>query len=168
MQRMVTQLLASARADAMTPSETASLDLGPLAEGVVAGLAPMAVARGVELGLEVGDDAAPAKGVAGAVELALANLVENAILHGGRRVDVEVGPGPSLAVRDDGPGFPTEVGARAFEPFWRGPGAPAGGAGLGLAIVDRVQRAHGGRVEARRLPDGGSELRLTYRPAQPA
>jgi two-component system OmpR family sensor kinase len=168
MQRMVTQLLASSRAAALVPSDTAAVDLAPLAEAVVAGLAPMAVARGVELGLEVAEGGVRVNGVAGAVELALANLVENAILHGGRRVEVEVGPGPSLTVRDDGPGFPTEVGARAFEPFWRGPNAPEGGAGLGLAIVERVQRAHGGGVDVRLRPEGGSELRITYRPAQPA
>ena len=50
-----------------------------------------------------------------------------------------------------------------FDPFWRGAGAPKGGAGLGLAIVSRIQRAHGGRVEASNHPDGGVVFRLIYK-----
>jgi signal transduction histidine kinase len=51
-----------------------------------------------------------------------------------------------------------------FEPFWRGKDAPAGGAGLGLAIVERLQRAQGGGVEARVADGGGSEFILSFRP----
>jgi signal transduction histidine kinase len=52
-----------------------------------------------------------------------------------------------------------------FKPFWRGPAAAKGGAGLGLAIVDRIQRSHGGRVEASNALGGGAEFRLLYRAA---
>ena len=50
-----------------------------------------------------------------------------------------------LHVRDEGLGFPPELAAHAFEPFSRGDAARTGpGAGLGLAIVDVIARAHGG------------------------
>ena len=52
-------------------------------------------------------------------------------------------------VRDEGPGFPPEFAPRAFERFSRADAARSGGgAGLGLAIVAAVARAHGGRVSA--------------------
>ena len=63
------------------------------------------------------------------------------------------------------PGFPPPGDGDLFEPFRRGAGAPRGGAGLGLAIVARIQRAHGGTVEASDAPGGGALFRLTYRPA---
>jgi two-component system OmpR family sensor kinase len=50
-----------------------------------------------------------------------------------------------IAVRDHGPGFPPEFAGRAFERFARpDTGRSGGGAGLGLAIVDAIARAHGG------------------------
>jgi two-component system OmpR family sensor kinase len=103
-------------------------------------------------------------GSADAIGLALTNLIENAIHHAGGRIEVTVGPGPVLAVRDFGPGLPEPAGA-LFEPFKRGTGASRGGAGLGLAIVARIQRAHGGAVEASVPPGGGTLFRLTYRAA---
>ena len=53
-------------------------------------------------------------------------------------------------VRDDGPGFPPDLTAHAFERFTRGDGArtrnPDSGAGLGLALVQAIVTAHGGTV----------------------
>ena len=54
-----------------------------------------------------------------------------------------------LHVLDEGPGFPPEFLPHAFERFSRADaGADEGGAGLGLAIVDAIARAHGGRASA--------------------
>lgn len=167
--RTVGQLLASASVDALVVPEESAVDLAAVAESTVASLAPFAIARGVEIGLVREEGLAPAVGEAGAIGLALQNLLENAILHGGAggRVDVTVGPGAAVEVRDHGPGLPPAATASLFRPFWRGEEAPAGGAGLGLAIVERAQRAHGGTVEASNHPAGGAVFRLTYRPARP-
>ena len=82
-------------------------------------------------------------------EQAVGNLVDNALRHGRGRILVEARRGGDstveLHVRDDGPGFPQGLAAHAFEPFSRGDAARTGpGAGLGLAIVDVIARAHGG------------------------
>jgi two-component system OmpR family sensor kinase len=54
-----------------------------------------------------------------------------------------------IAVRDHGAGFPPGFAERAFDRFSRpDAGRSGGGAGLGLAIVAAITRAHGGTVEA--------------------
>ena len=98
------------------------------------------------------------------IERVLWNLVENAIVHGGPgSVDLTVGPGPEVRVRDRGPGIPPGAGRSLFQPFWRGADAAPGGAGLGLAIVERVQRAQGGDVQVEAPADGGAAFRLRFR-----
>jgi signal transduction histidine kinase len=85
------------------------------------------------------------------IDLALNNLLSNAVRHGpsgrpvrvrARRVDGAV----RIEVRDDGPGIAAEYQPRLFEKFYRVPGSAPGGAGLGLSIVRDVVEAHGGRV----------------------
>jgi two-component system OmpR family sensor kinase len=163
--RMVRQVLDATSAEMATVADNAAVDLAAVAEETVAALAPFGFEKGVELELEVDPGLEPAIGEARGIGLALGNLVENAILHGSGAVSVRAGPGPTLTVEDDGPGLPPGDRDRLFEPFRRGASAPPGGAGLGLAIVARVQRAHGGAVEAEDAPGGGARFRLSYRPA---
>jgi len=84
------------------------------------------------------------------LEQALTNLIDNALHHGGGEIRLwaERAPGAvRMHVGDDGPGFPEEFVARAFERFTRADVARTqGGAGLGLAIVETIARAHGGRT----------------------
>lgn len=161
--RTVQQVLASARTDTLTASTDAVLDLRDPAGAVVAALAPFAYGKGVELSLTMPELPVPARASREGVELALSNLIENAVLHGGPgAVEITVGPGPHIVVRDHGPGLPEAAHAKAFEPFWRAPGALPGGTGLGLAIVDRLQRAQGAAVAMRAPDDGGCEICLSF------
>lgn len=164
--RMVTQFLSSSGADRLVVADEARADLADVAERVVADLYPVAETLGSEIVLSGNDAPLPVRGNDDAIALALTNLVENALFHGGvGLVEVSVGPGPVVTVRDHGPGLPPLQEGDLFEPFRRGTGAPRGGAGLGLAIVDRIQRAHGGAVRACNAPEGGAQVSLTYRPA---
>lgn len=99
------------------------------------------------------------------LEQAVGNLLDNALRHGGRRIDLSAradGDTVGIHVRDDGPGFPPAFIETAFQRFTRADAARGrGGAGLGLAIVDAIARAHGGGVEARNLPEGGAEVWIT-------
>jgi two-component system sensor histidine kinase PilS (NtrC family) len=86
------------------------------------------------------------------------NLLLNAAqaMPGGGSVVIEVAEaddGIRVAVGDDGPGIPPEELQRVFDPFFT---RRAGGTGLGLALVDRVVRAHGGAVQARSGEAGGT------------
>jgi heavy metal sensor kinase len=98
------------------------------------------------------------------LEQALGNLVDNAVRHGGGTVRLEAtraNGAVSLSVSDAGPGFAPEVLPHAFERFSRADGARSGGgAGLGLAIVAAIARAHGGTATARNLLGGGAEVTL--------
>jgi len=102
---------------------------------------------------------------------ALSNLLENALRHSppDKPVEVVVGrEGEELLFRvsDSGPGVPTELRDRIFEPFIqagdREKGGEVGSAGLGLAIARRVAEAQGGSLDYAPRPGGGSvfELRL--------
>jgi signal transduction histidine kinase len=130
---------------------------GPATEGSV-DVAMLARSLGEEPGHERVTVDAPAaawvRGDAGALQRALGNLVENALVHGPAdgRVRVTVGHDAgrvTAMVRDDGDGLPAAAAEDAFDRFWRGEDAVAAarpGAGLGLAIVRAAARAHGGEV----------------------
>jgi len=103
------------------------------------------------------------------LEQALGNLVDNALRHGATAVTVDAMPGEDggveLHVRDDGHGFPEGFEGRAFERFSRADlGRTGGGAGLGLAIVQAIARAHGGRAHARNRAGGGADVWIALPP----
>lgn len=100
------------------------------------------------------------------------NLIHNALRHGGGNAPVEITTRRDseqviFEVMDRGPGIPAEAAERLKQPFTRLESARTGaaGAGLGLAIVDRVTRMHGGRFEL--LPrDGGGLIARISLPAK--
>jgi two-component system OmpR family sensor kinase len=161
--RTIRQVLACARADALDWDGEVPIDLVPIAERVVAATAPLAYERGLELSLKTSPASVQALADEDAVEVALSNLVENAILHGGRGpIEITVGPGPEIRVRDRGPGLSPGGKRRIFEPFWRAENAPPGGTGLGLAIVERLQQAQNGSIDVKAPADGGTAFVLSY------
>ncbi len=104
------------------------------------------------------------------IEQAIDNLLVNAIAHtpkGGRIELVVARDAPrtfAIIVSDTGPGFPPDFLPKAFEQFSRADSARArdtGGAGLGLAIVLEVAKAHGGSARIENLPSGGARVTVT-------
>jgi hypothetical protein len=102
------------------------------------------------------------------IRQAVDNLVDNALRFApaGSQVDLVAEPdgsGVTITVADTGAGFPAEFLPHAFERFRRpddGRSRAAGGAGLGLAIVAAIARAHGGTAVARNRPGGGAQVAL--------
>ena len=95
------------------------------------------------------------------------NLVDNALRYGEKDVGIAVRPDGTnvvLEVADRGPGIPVSEVERLKRPFTRLEAARSdkGGAGLGLAIVERVVRAHRGSLELLPRPGGGllAQIRL--------
>jgi two-component system osmolarity sensor histidine kinase EnvZ len=100
-----------------------------------------------------------------AVRRAVANLVDNALRYAGEPVEIEVltrNPSVAIEVRDQGPGIPANEVERLKRPFTRldDSRSGAGGAGLGLAIVERTAQAHGGSLELASRAGGGLVARL--------
>jgi two-component system OmpR family sensor kinase len=99
------------------------------------------------------------------LEQALDVLVDNALRHGAGtvRMDARADNGlVLLCVSDQGRGFPPDFLPHAFERFSRAdPARSRGGAGLGLAIVDAIARAHGGTAHAANAEPGGVEVWLS-------
>ena len=98
------------------------------------------------------------------LEQALGNLVDNALRHGAGTVRLEAERSNGvveLRVSDEGAGFAPEFLPRAFDRFTRADEAREGGAaGLGLAIVDAIARAHGGSATAANGAGGGAVVSL--------
>lgn len=116
---------------------------------------------GTEISLSIGE-LPPLRADAAQLERAFANLLENAIRHGGRQpVSVRARALHNrvvVRVVDRGPGIPRAEQERIFEPFHRADGAVAGGAGLGLAIVRGLIEANGGTVAVESLPGQGASF----------
>jgi two-component system OmpR family sensor kinase len=92
---------------------------------------------------------------------ALGNLVENAAEHAGgvERLTIREAPGVlRFEVKDGGPGFSNDDLTRVFEPFTRGKKTDGASLGLGLSLVARIARAHGGRAFAENAAEGGARV----------
>ncbi|CUW41212.1 Putative regulator two-component hybrid sensor and regulator [Magnetospirillum sp. XM-1] len=163
MTRLVSQLLAVARAEALTIAMDEQADLNAIAVDVCTFLAPMAL-RQRRL-VEVIEDPAGCRVIANgeAVFNALRNLVENALTHTppDTTVTVRVEGPATLRVEDRGPGIPPELRERIFQRFWRAERRKSG-SGLGLSIVREIMQAHGGRVEVGEHPGGGAVFSLVF------
>lgn len=102
-----------------------------------------------------------------AIQRLVTNLLDNALRHATRAVEVQTcceDGGAVLRVLDRGPGVPEEEAERLLQPFTRldASRGGAGSSGLGLAIVDRIARLHGGTVKLLRRSDGGLEARVVF------
>ncbi|MEM9891353.1 MAG: HAMP domain-containing sensor histidine kinase [Actinomycetota bacterium] len=107
------------------------------------------------------------------LERAIGNLVRNALAHGAAsaeqpaRIGISAGrTGPTLTVRDHGPGVEDEVATELFERFSSRTGSK--GHGLGLPLARWIARAHGGDLTVRAPADGGAAFDLALPgPANP-
>jgi signal transduction histidine kinase len=158
---LVEEVLLASRLDAQATLNESKVDL--------IGLAAEEAARvGAQLHLEAPPDSLFLRADLRLVRRALRNLLENARRYGGddveltlrRRPDSQGKPGEliTLEVGDRGPGVPSELRERIFEPFYRLPGHSEreGGVGLGLSLVRQIALRHAGSVRCDPREGGGS------------
>jgi two-component system, OmpR family, sensor kinase len=164
-------LLVIARADgSRLPLATTRVDTRQLLDGVGVRFDSRVRASGRQLVVDRGPrshlTADPRR-----LEQALDNLVANALNHGAGRIRLASTARDGtieLQVHDEGPGFPPEFMARAFERFTRADHSRArGGSGLGLSIVQMIARAHGGEARVANDPDGGARVSIVLPVAGP-
>jgi signal transduction histidine kinase len=164
LQRIVEDLLLLTRVDEGTlPLRRTSVDVDDLLFDDVKRLRASTELRvdgsGVSAGRVVGDRQH--------LERLIRNLTDNAARHAAHEVRLALREDDGhviLEVDDDGPGVPEEMREAVFERFTRLDDArdrQHGGAGLGLAIVSEIARAHGGSVEVTDAPLGGARFTVT-------
>ena len=148
MQRLIDQLLllAQVKSAHATDIPHEPHDLAIIGRECVAALAPAAIHAGKELEFEGVDGTSMVMGWREAIQSGLRNLVENAlrVTPVGGSVRVLAGPGACLCVRDGGSGLTSQQLDNLVHRHARAENASRSGAGLGLAIVDQIMRAHGG------------------------
>jgi len=170
MDRTIGQFLDFARADA--PPEGSSGGGGEALQetdlaALLADLAEQHRRRGAAIALAAA--ALPPLAVQpNALRRAVDNLIGNALRHAGTELPIDLslqaaGKEIQIAVADRGPGIPPDQAERLKLPFTRLEDARTGaiGAGLGLAIVDRIARSHGGRLELKPRAGGGLVAAIT-------
>lgn len=161
---LVAQLLTLARIDPESASSSyESVDLTRLAAGVMVELAPPALDKQIDMSLSE-HDGVVVHGDAAALSILVRNLLDNAIRYtpAGGSITVEARKSVDsvcLCVSDTGPGIPEEQRERAFDRFYRLPGTPDSGCGLGLSIVQRIAELHNARIELV-TPEDGQGLRV--------
>lgn len=167
--QLVEEVLLASRLDQVSAGSTTGMDVVDLA-----GLASEECSR-YEVALEM-QDALTLKvtGVDLLLRRLLRNLLDNAMRHGSTAAGVQMllCPTPDgrvrIEVRDHGPGVPSGLEEKIFEPFYRVPGKAEwqGGTGLGLTLVRSIARHHGGEVHYENRVGGGAcfvvELPLTH------
>lgn len=168
MARIVGQLLEMAKLD-RPDGAGGETDLLEVARNVVGDLAIEAIRKGQTLGLSEPEAVSAVRVVAHEQDVwhMLRNLVENAIRHtpAGTTIDVVIGADGSLTVKDDGPGIPQELHEHIFKRFWRRKRSDGSGAGLGMAIVQRVAQANGGSIALRSEEGKGTAFIVRLPPA---
>lgn len=170
MTRIVNQLLLLARAEHEGEAESGTrADLVAVARHALGRFATRAIDRSVDLALDTKADSLPVLGSEELLREMLANLVDNALRHvpAGGAVTVHLARAEDficVRVEDNGPGIPAGQRARVFQRFHHA--GNAGGAGLGLAIVQEIATGFGGSVA---LHDGaggsGLAVEVRLRPA---
>jgi signal transduction histidine kinase len=170
MKRLVDQLMDLARmedpARLADPAALGRVNLARVAREAAAMVLPLAEERGRPLAVEAAA-VVSLPGRPDELRDAVRNLLENALVHGGGAVRVRVREEPGggagrravVEVSDEGPGIAEGLREAVFERFRKA--APASpGAGLGLAIVRQVARAHGGEARVRSGPGCRVEIAL--------
>jgi len=176
-QQIVDGLLSFARAGARGDPEAVS-EVRPVVTSLVEELGPAVAEARADLAVADLPDCA-VRCSDGVLVSLLSNLLRNALKYLGdsqtREVTLRVYAASDsvlFEVSDTGPGIPEELRDTVFEPYVRGPQArEKPGIGLGLATVQRLAVAHGGRADYRPRARGGSifsfELPRAQLPAEP-
>ena len=138
----------------------------PMLEDIVESQRSLLNATGIRVEYEIADRLPPVLGDLPALRRVFENLVTNAIKYGesGGWLGIRarpVGREVHVTVADRGLGIAAAEQTRIFEPFYRTPvviAARIQGTGLGLSLVQRIVRAHGGSITVRSEPGNGSEF----------
>ena len=165
-EEMFGQLIDLARADTALQSSFAEVDLRALAVVIATDMAQAALRDGCCLSV-TGAESAKVHASAGLLEIALRNMIRNALQYSPKGSDVEITVTDNPAgwrVLDRGPGVPDVLKTALFERFNRGAQAHSDsrGSGIGLAIVKSVAQSHHASATVQDRPGGGSDFTFEF------
>ncbi len=165
---LIDALLRFAEAEEKAARERRPVDVALLARRVSEDLAAVAFKEHKLIEFDAPQGEVWVSGQETLIDVALRNLVDNAIKAAPARstVAVAVSGEGRITVEDRGPGVPDERKSLIFERFWRT--APSGGKGIGLALVRRIALLHGGDVRVEDRPGGGASFILSLAPDRKA
>lgn len=140
-----------------------TVELVTLCKKVIAERAPNAINFNVELAFSTELETLTIKGDSGLLEVAIANLVDNAVSFSpeGSEVELTITDDKAIKVTDQGQGINPEVLPRLFDPFAKSP-PNRDGHGLGLAIVKSIVSLHGAHIKAENHPEIGACFRISF------
>ncbi len=164
--RIVEQVLAKSRIEALGIKPGEMVDLCKVCHDVAAYLAPLTIREGRSIEVVGADKHIVINGNLFALEQALRNLVENAIKYSARGSTITIEIEEDIVERrvcvlDRGRGIPELDRELIFERFRRADRRGIG-SGLGLSIVRGVAEAHGGHVSVEDAPGGGARFSLHF------
>ena len=159
MARLVNLMLELGRLETSAEIGRRPVDLLALVEQAIAYTIPQAEEREIALSLQADTPLPPVVGDADRLMQVFLNLLDNVVKHcrpGDRAVvSLErVEEGIACAVRDTGPGIPTEHLSYIPRRFYRAAPQAVEGSGLGLALVEEILRRHGSRLEIESRTEG--------------
>jgi signal transduction histidine kinase len=172
LRRTVNQLLRFAQADDAMEQERRTIDVTPVARRVCEELAGQALERGQDIAFDSPDEAVLAWGNSDLLDVAIRNLVENALRHSPSHETISVAVtstgtlslGPRVTVEDRGSGVSDDHKPLIFERFWRSDRTRIDGAGIGLALARQIAQLHGGDVTVHDRDGGGARFLISLPP----
>ncbi len=168
LEHQVEQLLKAARIDqTKIPLEKTRFTINGLIEQAIRKIAPLAESRNAKIQFEADEDDCTISADKSHLEMALVNLIENAIKYSKHpQIALSLQKKENtlwISIKDNGIGIDKKYHKRIFQKFFR---IPTGnvhdvkGFGLGLNFVKKIVEAHGGQIEVDSIPGIGTEFRM--------
>jgi len=143
--------------------EVITVDIGNLAERLVQLMKPVAMRKGLDLSIYIGENIQGLRGDAGELTQLLWNVLQNAITHAKATIKLSVeneNEGITVKIEDDGSGIPREMLPHVME--W-GISGKKGGTGVGLSICRDIVQRHRGSISIQTEDDKGTCVAMFLR-----